>query len=98
MTKAAFDKIMAGVNSAVDVGEGRVDPATYRVHVPEKVDVGALRRRLNLTQVEFADRYGFSAAAVRDWEQGRKPPEKSNRYYLTVIERETGAVERALQA
>lgn len=91
-----FDRIMEGLEDAVAFVRGDADPAAYRVHVPATVDVKALRKRLKLTQEAFALRFGFTAAAVRDWEQGRKPPERTARAFLTVIDREPEAVERAL--
>ena len=60
-------------------------------HVVRRVRAGT-----GLSQSRFATRYGFSAAAVRDWEQGRRTPEASTLCYLRVIEREPQAVERAL--
>lgn len=60
-------------------------------HVVRRVRAGT-----GLSQSRFAARYGFSAAAVRDWEQGRRTPEASTLCYLRVIEREPQAVERAL--
>jgi putative transcriptional regulator len=96
MTKRAFDKIAAGLQDAIAIQRGEVDPATYRVHVPSKVDVKAIRARLGISQAAFAHRFGFSAAAVRDWEQNRRQPEASARILLTVIDREPEAVERAL--
>ncbi|GBR61476.1 XRE family transcriptional regulator [Acetobacter senegalensis DSM 18889] len=41
-------------------------------------------------------RYGFSAAAVRDWEQKRRTPEKAARTLLMLIDKEPQAVERVL--
>ena len=60
--------------------------------------VRRIRTGTGLSQVGFAARYGFSAAAVRDWEQGRRTPEASTLCYLRVIEREPKAVSRALAA
>jgi putative transcriptional regulator len=68
----------------------------YVVHVPKKIDVRAIRRRQKLTQSAFARRYGFALSALRDWEQGRRQPERSARILLRVIEHEPEAVERAL--
>ncbi len=96
MSKSAFDKIAAGLNDAIAIAEGRADPATYRVHAPEEVDVKSIRDRLGLTQAQFAARFGFSVATVRDWEQRRRRPEASARVLLKVIENEPEAVERAL--
>jgi putative transcriptional regulator len=73
-------------------GQGRLV-----VHVPETVDVKAIRARFDLSQEAFALRFGFSPAAVRDWEQGRRRPEQAARVLLLVIQNEPKAVEKALR-
>lgn len=98
MGKKAFEGVMEGLADALAFAEGRADPATYRVHIPQTVDVKALRKRLGLKQDEFAIRYGFSLGRLRDWEQGRTAPGASDRVLLTVIDREPEAVARALAA
>ena len=70
----------------------------FVVHVPEEVNVRAIRNTLKLTREEFAARFGFAKSAVKDWEQGRRQPERSARILLKVIEQEPAAVERALRA
>lgn len=89
-----FNRIMAGLEEVAEIVEGRVAPA--RIHAPAKVDVRAIRQRMGLTQHAFAARFGFSASAVKDWEQHRRRPEAAARILLTVIDREPAAVERAL--
>ena len=96
MTKRAFDKIMAGLADAKAYLDGSAEPARYRVHVPEAVDVKAIRSRLGLSQEAFAATYGFAVTAVRDWEQGRRQPDRSARILLKVVEKEPEAVARAL--
>lgn len=95
--RRAADRILEGLEAVQAYVEGRHDPAEYRVHVPEAIDVKAIRTRLKLSQARFADRFGFSAATVREWEQGRRTPEKAARVLLTVIAREPEAVDRALR-
>ncbi len=53
------------------------------------------RAGLKLTREEFAARFGFAKSAVKDWEQGRRQPERSARMLLKMIEIEPKAVERA---
>lgn len=89
-----FSRIMAGLEEVAAIVEGTAAPA--RVHAPAEVDVRAIRQRLGLSQSAFAARFGFSAAAVKDWEQHRRRPEAAARILLTVIDREPAAVERAL--
>ena len=96
MTKRAFEKIMAGLDDARAYLEGTADKNLYRIHVPEKVDVKKIRRRLGLSQEAFAATYGFALSAVRDWEQGRRRPERSARILLKIVEKEPEAVARAL--
>ena len=96
MSKRAFDKIKAGLDSAKAYLDGTADKRLYRVHVPKKVDVKKIRTRLGLSQETFARTYGFALSAVRDWEQGRRQPERSARILLKVVEKEPDAVTRAL--
>jgi putative transcriptional regulator len=60
--------------------------------------VGALRKRLNLTQEEFAARFHLPLGTVRDWEQGAHRPDKAAQVLLTVIARDPDAVARALES
>ena len=60
------------------------------------VDVKAIRAGLGLSQQDFALRFGFSLAAVRDWEQRRRQPDPAARVLLTVIAHEPAAVDQAL--
>ncbi|MDE2476154.1 MAG: type II toxin-antitoxin system MqsA family antitoxin [Alphaproteobacteria bacterium] len=68
-----------------------------RAVAPGQVDVRAIRAKLKLSQSEFAARFGFTTAAVRQWEQGRRYPHGPARVLLTIIEREPNAVRRALE-
>ena len=94
MTKAAFDQIAAGMRDAIAYANGNIEGAI--THVPEHVDIKAIRRRMKLSQPAFAKAFGFSVGRIRDWEQHRTPIDASSRVLLTVIEREPEAVQRAL--
>ena len=97
MSKVA-DSIRRGLREAVAYSEGKADEGAYRVHVPAKIDVKAIRTSLDMTQEEFAGRFGFSVNTLRHWEQGSRQPEGPTRAYLLVIERAPKAVQKALQA
>lgn len=96
MSKRAFDKISAGLDEARAYLDGDADATRYRVHVPETVDVRRIRARLKLSQEVFAATYGFALSAVRDWEQGRRQPDRSARILLKIVDTEPDAVTRAL--
>lgn len=95
MVKSAFDKIAAGLEDTRRYLEGETDG--FIVHIPDAVDVKAIRRRLKLSQPKFAETFGFSVGRVRDWEQGRFEVDAPSRVLLTVIDREPEAVLRALE-
>lgn len=82
-----FDRIKQGLEEASDYVRGKADKKAFRVHVPDTVDVKAIRIKLKLTQEEFAARYGFTVGAVRDWEQDRRRPEASARILLKIVEK-----------
>ena len=77
--------------------KGRGAKKGYRVHVPEHVDVKAIRTQLRMTQQAFAARFGFSINTLRHWEQGKREPEGPTRAYLLVIDRAPHAVQKALR-
>ena len=60
------------------------------------VDVRQLRERLGVTQEQFALRYGLELDALRNWEYGRREPDRAAKSYLSVIAREPERVQRAL--
>lgn len=91
---SVFGSILAGLEDAVAHARGAADRA--RVREVRSVDVGAARRRLGLTQAEFARVFGVSVATVRNWEQHRREPDGPAKVLLTVIEKEPEAVVRAL--
>ena len=61
-------------------------------------DVRAIRKSLNLTQVNFAATFHLSLATVRDWEQARCQPDQAARALLRVIEKEPDVVRGALES
>ncbi len=58
--------------------------------------VKVIRRALQLTQEQFAERFQIPLGTLRDWEQGAAIPDQSARAYLTVIARDPDAVTKAL--
>lgn len=71
---------------------------THVVYVPAPVNVKNIRRKLGMSQVDFAATFGISPATLRNWEQGRRQPEGPARALLAIIDREPRAVRRALSA
>lgn len=49
----------------------------------ESIDVPALRKKFNMTQLQFADMLGISAKTLESWEQGIRKPSSPARSLLT---------------
>ena len=86
--------ILRGARQALDYARGIREG--FVAHVPDEVDVAAIRKRLGMSQGDFAAQFGFKIDAVQNWEQGRRRPDGAARAFLRVIEREPEAVQRAL--
>jgi putative transcriptional regulator len=92
-------KIIAGLKDALAHARGDKTAARETViNVPREVDVRQIRRQLKMTQGEFALRFGFAIGTVRNWEQGRRSPDGSDRVLLTLIKRAPDMVQRILAA
>ena len=98
MKKSVFKGIKEGLEQAIGYAWGTAHPSTYRVHIPADLDVKVIRESTKLTQQEFALRYGFNLARLRDLEQKRTRPDSVVRAYLLVIQRQPKAVKKALAA
>lgn len=95
MSKAG-SRILHSVRKARAFARGEVSDG-FVVHVPEDVDVKTIRQKLGLSQEAFALRFGFTPAAVRDWEQRRRQPEQAARVLLMLIDEAPQTVERVLR-
>lgn len=92
---SAFDRIMTGLEEAHAHLRGE-EVAGLRVHVPETIDVSAIRRRTGLSQAAFSVRIGVAVSTLRNWEQGRRAPDGSARVLLAMLARNPRIVEETL--
>jgi putative transcriptional regulator len=69
-----------------------------KVITPKVPDVRALRRKLGLSQAQFASKFGFNLRTLQEWEQGRALPDRPARILLRVIGKSPKTVERAVAA
>ena len=58
--------------------------------------VKVLRRRLGMTQAEFAEAFHLPVTTLRDWEQRRSTPDAPARALLLAIERDPKVMRRLL--
>lgn len=91
-------RLIKSAKNARKIARGEANPASYKVHIPETLDVQKIRKTLALSQEAFALRFGIPIATLREWEQKRRKPEVAARILLKVIEKNPDAVTDALSA
>src|SRR5260370_20023201 len=90
-------EIVTSLKEAIAWAAGENVPVRVTAVQVPTIDVRAVRRRLGLSQSEFAARFGFQPATLKNWEQGRTRPDGPARVLLAVIARHPEAVEDALR-
>jgi len=90
-------RIIEGLEQAIEWTRGENDDVHVTlVQVPE-VDVREVRTKMGLSQAQFATKFGFPPATLRNWEQGRSRPDAPTRVLLAVIAKHPEAVEDVLR-
>ncbi len=98
---AAGRRLIASAKQALAWAKGEKVPGVrvtvVEVNLAPVIDARSVRRKLGLSQSQFAARFGFKLATVRNWEQGRTQPDGPSRVLLAVIAHHPDAVEDALR-
>ena len=89
-------RIIEGMKEALAISRGDLPAGTYKVYIPENIDVKAIRENMGLSQASFANRFGLSVFSLRNWEQGKRQPDPAARAYLKVIEKAPDIVIKVL--
>jgi putative transcriptional regulator len=98
-SRSVGSEIIEALQNAVAYAKGDATKGrAHRILVPPRIDVKQVRRKLGLSQSDFAETFGINAATLRNWEQGRRQPEGPARVLLAIIDREPAAVQRVLQS
>jgi putative transcriptional regulator len=92
---SAGESILTGALEALEFTQGQDNGC--QAHIPDDIDVSAIRSRMNMTQQQFSSQFGLSKRTLQDWEQGRRHPTGVSRVLLQVLAKEPDAVIRALQ-
>jgi len=97
MTKkklTAGQRMIASAEQALAFANGENNACV--VHIPEEIDTARIRKKIGMSQNQFAAYFGVGVRTIQEWEQGRSVPSASARAFLTVIDHEPDAVRRAL--
>ena len=94
MKEKDFSKLLASVKEAGQIKAGRKKPIrTFKVNPPS---IKAVRKKLHLSQSEFALLIGVSTSTLQNWEQGRREPDGPAKALLKGAAKNPEAVMHAL--
>ena len=91
-----FNELLKSIDEARAIKAGKRKPS--RVITFNPITVKTIRKRLHVSQVQFAHLIGVSAATLRNWEQGRTYPEGAARALLEIASHRPDAVLEALRS
>ena len=91
-----FGELLKSIDEARAMRAGKQKPS--RVLPFDPLEVKSIRKRLHVSQTQFAHLIGVSAATLRNWEQGRTYPEGAARALLKIASHRPDAVLAALRA
>lgn len=87
--------IIKGLHEALEDAQGKIHLKTRTVII-EDIDVSQIRRKFELTQLEFSKTFGFSLRTLQQWEQKRRSPHGAALVLLKVINYAPEIVYKAL--
>ena len=96
MRENDFKDLLKSIDEARAIKAGQRKPS--RISRFDPLEVKAVRRKLKVSQIQFAHLIGVSAATLRNWEQGRTYPEGAARALLKVAAKRPDIVLSALKA
>ena len=91
-----FNELLESLDEARAIRAGKRKPS--RIITFNPVQVKAIRKRLRVSQTQFAHLIGVSAATLRNWEQGRTYPEGAARALLRIAAYRPNTVLEALRS
>jgi len=96
MKKDDFSKLVASIKQAGGIKKKTKKPSrVFKYDIP---DIKSIRKKLHVSQSEFALMIGVSTSTLQNWEQGRREPEGPAKALLRIAEKNPAAVIEALHA
>jgi putative transcriptional regulator len=71
MTKkrTAGQRMIASAKQALELANGENNACV--VHIPDEINTARIRKKINMSQSQFAAYFGVSIRTIQEWEQGR---------------------------
>ena len=90
----AYDRIEKSLRDAISFAEGK--DIEVRVYKPSQVNVKEIRKRIGMTQPQFATAFGIGLGTLRHWERGDRQPKGAALVLLNMLAKEPNTVLRIL--
>jgi len=97
MTSKVADSVRRGLEEAVGYAEGTADASRFGVHIPQEIDVKAIRGKLGMTQEEFAHEIAVTVSTVNRWENAHAEPSKLAGKAIEDLARKRGLNDNVLR-
>lgn len=85
-----YKSIKQGLEEAVDYSNGK--RAKAREFKPTHIDIKELRKKIGMSQSNFAASIGISVATLRHWERGDRYPQGPALVLLNLVAKEPKTV------
>ncbi len=96
MKEKDFSNLLASIKEAGQIKSGCKKPSrVFKIDAPS---IKVIRRKLHLSQSEFALMIGVSTSTLQNWEQGRRKPDGPAKALLKVASQNPEAVMEALHS
>lgn len=97
MNKEDFSALRTSLQDAVAYLNGDMSGVRATVIDAAALDITAIRKKVRLSQDDFARVFGVSLGTLRNWEQRRNRPDGPACALLTAIDRDPASVLKALR-
>ena len=94
MEEKLFNDLLESVKQMNEIRAGKRKPA--KITRFEKNEITEVRRKLKMTQTQFATAFGISVSTSRNWEQGHRNPTGAAITLIKVAKRHPKAVLEAV--
>lgn len=97
-------RLIESMREAVEFAKGERNESKVTKHrsikavsIPDSINPKEVRLALNMTQEEFAARFGFNLHTLRNWEHNRRHPDRAVLAYLYAISKHPQEIESSLR-
>lgn len=97
MDEKQFNNLAESIRQMRGIRAGTQNPPKRRTYL-HKNEVAAIRKKMHMTQKEFAGVFRISVGTLRNWEQGHRNPSGAAVTLLKIAQKHPEAILEAMSA